>query len=174
MDNGLRSAGSAPSVSAHRAHCKSDERTGTPVTGPVLRWFVAVVLSLASAHVTPSAQQRQAAPNSPAGAQAPAFSCDRNHLTVYTGVVTRYRRAAGQTSLRIRTDDDTTENVVLKHPGTDDPSAMFQMNAAPFTTRDWPTIELKKSTLRPGTRASAWVCDDGQVMVDWSAPRERR
>lgn len=126
------------------------------------------------ATTTTAAQQRQAAPNTTAGVKAPAFSCDRNHLTVYTGVVTRYRRAVGETTLRIRTDEDTTENVTLKHAGTDDPSALFQMRGEPFTPTDWPTIEQKKGTLRTGTRASAWVCDDGQVMVDWGAPSDVR
>lgn len=128
----------------------------------------------ALAHGSVSAQQRQAAPGTVAGATPGTFSCDRNHLTVYTGVVTRYRRAVGQTTLRIRTDEDTAENVALKHPGTDDPSPMFRMKGEPFTTQDWRTIESKTGTLRAGTRASAWVCDDGQVMVDWQAPRELR
>ena len=141
------------------------------------RSVLALCLALgvaALAHGSVSAQQRQAAPGTAAGASAGTFSCDRNHLTVYTGAVTRYRRATGQTSLRIRTDEDTTESVSLKHPGTDDPSPMFRMRGEPFTAQDWRTIELKKGTLRAGTRASAWVCDDGQVMVDWQAPRELR
>jgi len=141
------------------------------------RSALALLLTLGfavGARVSVDAQSRPAAPGTTPGASLGAFSCDRNHLTIYTGVVTRYRRAVGQTTLRIRTDDDTTENVALKHPGTDDPSAMFRMKDAPFTPNDWPTIESKTGTLRPGTRASAWVCDDGQVMVDWSAPREVR
>ena len=136
--------------------------------------FVLALGFVALAHASVSAQPRQAAPGTTAGATPGAFSCDRNHLTVYTGVVTRYRRAVGQTTLRIRTDEDTTENVALKHPGTDDPSPMFRMKGEPFTTQDWRTIESKTGTLRAGTRASAWVCDDGQVMVDWQAPRELR
>ena len=141
------------------------------------RSALAFVLALgfaALAHGSVSAQPRQAAPGTSAGAAPGTFSCDRNHLTVYTGVVTRYRRAVGQTTLRIRTDDDTTENVAVKHPGTDDPSPMFRMQGEPFTAQDWRTVELKKGTLRAGTRASAWVCDDGQVMVDWNAPSDVR
>ena len=110
------------------------------------------------------AQSRQAAPGTaprPAGA---AFSCDRNNLTVYTGVV-RYRRLAGRTTLRIRTDAETTENVTLRHTGTDDSSVLFTMQGEPFKTSDWSTIETSKGVLRPGVRASAWVCADGQVMI---------
>ena len=101
-----------------------------------------------------------------------AFTCDRNNLTVYTGVVTSYRRHAGETSLRIHTDENTNERVLLKHPGTDDPSARFRMNGEPFTLADWTRIESRKGVLRDGTRASAWVCEDGQVLVDWGVRRE--
>ena len=123
-----------------------------------------------------AAQQRQAAPGTTPGAATPSstFSCDRNALTVYTGVVTRYRRSVGQTTLRIRTDEHTTENITLKHPGTDDASALFRLRGASFTASDWNAIELKKGTLRPGTRASAWVCADGQVMVDWGVQPDVR
>ncbi len=104
---------------------------------------------------------RQRAPQS--------FSCDTNHLTSYTGVVIRYTRQVGSTTLRIKTDDDTTENVTVKHPGTDDPSALFRYQTEPFTSAHWARIERSKGVLIPNTRAAAWVCDDGQVMVDWGA-----
>jgi hypothetical protein len=109
---------------------------------------------------------RQRAPES--------FSCDRNNLTSYTGVVTTYRRQTGSTSLTIRTDYDTTEAVSLKHPGTDDPSRFFRMQGEPFAAADWTRIETRKGVLRDGTRASAWVCADGRVMVDWGVPSETR
>ena len=102
------------------------------------------------------------------------FACDRNDLTSYTGVVRSYRRETGVTSLTIRTDYDTTEEVSLKHPGTDDPSRFFRMLGKPFTPADWSRIESRKGVLRDGTRASAWVCTDGRVMVDWGVPNETR
>ena len=102
------------------------------------------------------------------------FTCDRNNLTSYTGIVSTYRRQAGATTLIIRTDYDTTEEVSLKHPGTDDPSRFFRMQGAPFTAADWTRIEARKGVLRDGTRASAWVCTDGRVMVDWGVPSETR
>ena len=116
---------------------------------------------------------REAAPAQRASRQrAPeAFACDRNNLTVYTGVVRTYQRRAGSTTLQIRTDFDTTEQVTLRHPGTDDPSAHFRMLGEPFTAADWNRIEVKKGVLRDGTRAAAWVCGDGRVMVDWGVAR---
>ena len=102
---------------------------------------------------------RQRAPES--------FACDRNNLTVYTGIVRNYRRQPGATTLTIRTDWETTEQVSLTHAGTDDPSRFFRLQGEPFTPADWSRIEAGKGVLREGTRASAWVCTDGRVMVDW-------
>lgn len=100
------------------------------------------------------------------------FACNRNDLTNYVGVVTRYSREMNQTVLRINTDSDTTESVTVRHPGTDDPSAFFRFGGKAFTVADWARIEQSKGVLRPGTRAVAWVCTDGQVMIDWDAPKE--
>ena len=111
-------------------------------------------------------ESRQRAPDT--------FACDRNNLTVYTGVVRTYQRRTGSTTLQIRTDYDTTERVTLRHPGTDDPSAQFRMLGEPFTAADWNRIEVKKGVLKDSTRAAAWVCSDGRVMVDWGVPGDTR
>jgi hypothetical protein len=97
-----------------------------------------------------------------------AVTCSRDHLTAYTGRVTRYLRTAGRTTLTISTDWNTTEAVTLRHPGTDDPSRSFLIGGKPFTAADWSRIEEKKGTLKKDTRATAWVCDDGSPpVVDW-------
>ena len=101
-----------------------------------------------------------------------AFACNRNDLTNYVGVVIGYSREANRTTLRIRTDSETTESVTLRHPGTDDPSAFFRFGGKSFVATDWIRIERSKGVLQPATRAVAWVCTDGQVMVDWEAPKE--
>jgi hypothetical protein len=80
----------------------------------------------------------------------------------------------GTTTLRIHTDEDTTEQVSLSHPGTDDPSAHFRMLGEPFTPADWSRVESRKGVLRAGTRAAAWVCSDGRVMIDWGVLSDTR
>ena len=133
------------------------------------RWGLVWVLLLIPAVEYADAEQgkgRQRAPES--------FACDRNNLTVYTGVVTSYQRRVGTTTLRIHTDEDTTEQVSLSHPGTDDPSRFFRMMSEPFTPADWNTIEERKGVLRKGTRAAAWVCSTGRVMVDWGVLGDTR
>jgi hypothetical protein len=137
--------------------------------------FSAIVLA-AAALLVPVVEGSQARRTQEGARQrAPEFfTCDRNNLTSYTGVVRNYRRDTGTTSLTIRTDYDTTEQVSLKHPGTDDPSKLFRMQGEPFAPADWNRIESRKGVLREGTRASAWVCTDGRVMVDWGVPSEVR
>jgi hypothetical protein len=127
-----------------------------------------LLVAVVEGHQARRAQEgaRQRAPES--------FACDRNNLTVYTGVVRSYRRQTGSTTLTIRTDYDTTEQVSLTHTGTDDPSRLFRWQGEPFTPADWSRIESRKGVLREGTRASAWVCADGRVMVDWGVPSETR
>jgi hypothetical protein len=130
---------------------------------------VLVIVAALLAAASDAAAQRDSRQRAP-----DTFACDRNNLTVYTGVVRTYQRRAGSTTLQIRTDFDTTEQVTLRHPGTDDPSAHFRMLGEPFTAADWNRIESRKGVLRAGTRAAAWVCNDGRVMVDWSVLSDTR
>lgn len=116
-----------------------------------------------------------AAPADASRTQPPSESgCGRDHLTVYAGQVLRYRRVVGRTEIRIRTDWETTEDVTLRHPGSDDPSPWFLFERRPFEPADWARIEAQPGRLRPGVRAAAWVCDDDRnPTVDWNPPRER-
>jgi rhodanese-related sulfurtransferase len=108
-----------------------------------------------------------AAPNRGRLRPPPQIRCDRNDVTVYEGRVLSYRRGTGKTTLRMRTDSDTTENVVLRHPGSSDPSRWFLVNGQPFRAADWKRIERSRGVLRAGVRANAWVCSDGKAIVDW-------
>jgi hypothetical protein len=96
--------------------------------------------------------------------------CSTNELTSYTGRVIGYGRQVGRTTLRIKTDWDTLERVTLTHPGTDDPSAKFTIAGAAFDADDWSLIERSKGVLRTGVRATAWVCSNGETVVDWERP----
>ena len=118
---------------------------------------VVVVLSLNASH-----QGRIMPPD--------ALKCDRNDLTLYDGRLLSYRRRKGRTFLRVRTSYDTTEEVTIRHPGTDDPSKFYLLNGAAFTKDDWGRIEKSKGVLRDEMRANIWVCRDKpsiQPVVDW-------
>ena len=100
----------------------------------------------------------------------PQLKCDRSDLTSYDGRIIAYRRRKGSTFLRVRTNFDTTEEVTIRHPGTDDPSEFFLVNGSMFQKGDWRRIEKKPKVLRPGMRANIWVCRDRpsiQPVVDW-------
>ena len=103
-----------------------------------------------------------------------AVTCPRNNLTSFTGRVTRWTRAPGETQMTIETDWDTSETVTLKHPGSDGASQWFLLNANAFQSSDWAQIEERKGQLKIGMRATAWVCDDGrQPIVDWQPPPKK-
>lgn len=100
----------------------------------------------------------------------PQLECDRSDLTLYDGRVLAYRRRKGSTFLRIRTNSDTTEEVVIHHPGTDDPSRFYLLNGQPFSKGDWRRIEKRPRVLKTGMRANVWVCRGNpsvQPVVDW-------
>lgn len=129
----------------------------------VIAIFLLAVIPLSMAATTRTQSEGRVMP--PKG-----LKCARNDLTVYDGKVLAYRRRKGSTLLRIRTSFDTTETVLIRHPGTDDPSEFYLLNGEPFTTRDWRRIEERKKFLRPGMRANVWVCRGNpaiQPMVDW-------
>ena len=110
------------------------------------------------------AQSRQRPPE--------AFACAPNNLTAFTGAVVRYQRESARTTLRIRTDWDTNEDVTVAHPGAADAAAFYRYAGEPFTAADWQRIESSAGVIRPSTRATAWVCSDGKVMIDWGVPKE--
>lgn len=109
------------------------------------------------------------APPSRGGRLAPpaGVSCDRNNLTAYAGLVKRYRRQNGKTTLTIDTSAGTTETIVLRHPGTSDPSRWYLIGGTAFTPADWNRIERRKGVLKPDTSAVAWVCTGGPNIIDW-------
>jgi rhodanese-related sulfurtransferase len=126
---------------------------------------------------SPQSQQSPRASGAGAGggrggrvAPPAGLKCALNDLTLYDGEVVKYERKLGSTFLRINTNFDTTEEVTLEHPGTDDPTPLFLINTEPFKPSDWAKIEGARRKLRPGMRANVWVCVGNpsiQPVVDW-------
>jgi hypothetical protein len=101
------------------------------------------------------------------------FECPLDWTTAYIGTVVRFSRERDRTVLDIRTDWDTTERVVVSHAGVDGPDRWFLLRGKPFGPEGWEAIESTPGQLRPGTRASAWVClDRSNPLVDWNPPAE--
>jgi hypothetical protein len=95
-------------------------------------------------------------------------TCDRNHLTSFSGRVVSLARASDTTTLRMETDESTKERFTLRHPGSE-PTAWFYLGGVPFTAADW-TALFPTGRLRAGARATVWVCaDEPNPRVDWEA-----
>jgi hypothetical protein len=102
----------------------------------------------------------------------PQASACAGELTSYFGKVVGYKRGKASTWLKIATDYDTVEAVTIAHPGAKDASKHYLYRFQPFTAKDWTRIESKPGVLRPGTRATAWVCDGKVTVVDWNGATE--
>ena len=98
-----------------------------------------------------------------------ALDCDRNQVTSWTGEVTEYKRSKGSTHIQVDTDFDTVEQITLRHPDSKDPSGQYLLMGEPFGKSDWKEIEARRGTLKPGMRATVWICDDNPLfaLVDW-------
>lgn len=106
-------------------------------------------------------------------ARPPAsLSCSRDHLTSFQGRVLRFTRGAQTMTLRVRTDEETTEDVVLQWLPAERPEMWMLLRGEPFTTGDWKQVETASGTLRADTRVIVWVCGGGaKPIVDWR-PKE--
>jgi hypothetical protein len=104
---------------------------------------------------------------------APAdIPCSRDHLTLYNGRVLALSRSTRRTTIRIRTDYDTSETVTLSHSGSGSPLQWFRLSGEPFRQSHWRLIESARNRLKRGVRANIWVCDDGSnPIVDWQPPK---
>ena len=146
-------------------------------TGELCSLVLTCVMFASTAAVLEAQDARRPAPQSTArtsvqdgGRIRPpdAVTCDRNHLTSYTGRVLFYSRRAGRVVLRIRTDEETTETVTLRHPRGSSPAKWFLLGRERFKASDWSRIESSKGRLLPDMRVTAWVCDDGnRPIIDW-------
>ena len=131
--------------------------------GVVLGFGVSVSLPLAGASPD-AAIQRPRPPES--------IKCSRDRLTAFQGNVTAYSRAKQDMTLRVRTDEDTTENFSLKWAADEQPDTWMLMRGQPFKAGDWKLIESAPGKLFEGTRAIVWVCADGpKPVIDWR-PKE--
>jgi hypothetical protein len=95
--------------------------------------------------------------------------CDLNRLTSFTGRVTYYRRNATSVSIRMRTDEETSERFTLRFTAREGAAKHFLIEGEPFKPSDWSRIERARGRLRPGMRATVWACEDNSTppVVDW-------
>ncbi len=107
-------------------------------------------------------------------APPPRLRCPRDNTTSFTGRVIAYRRSAGRVFVRVRTDEQTTEQFTLRHGRRGGPGRLFLLRGETFTRRDWRLIETRAGRLRPNVRATVWACYEGDEpraeLIDWMPP----
>ncbi len=124
-------------------------------------WCSGMVIAILTLVLPGTEFAQRIAPPSP-------LTCDRNHLTSFTGRVVRYRRQNGRIQLQVRTDEATTEDFSLRFDESEDGSKHFLMRGEAFKPSDWTLVEASRTRLRPKIRAIVWVCDDGSApVIDW-------
>ncbi len=105
----------------------------------------------------------------------PAFvTCDRNHLTSFTGKVVslvaieRLDHACGWRPTRTRRSGSRCAIPAQTR------RAWFFVGGRPFTAADWPAL-LPGGRVRAGARATVWVCsDEPNPRVDWIPADQER
>lgn len=131
-------------------------------------WLLVACLPLAAC----ADHKAIAAGNAAVATQAPqrgrlmppeSLRCERNDLTSYAGLATRYSRTKQEIRVTIETDAGTRETVTAPVTGTN------LLNGVAFAETDWHTIESSPGVLRSGIRVIAWVCLDGKTppVLDW-------
>lgn len=112
------------------------------------------------------AQEERGRIRPPAG-----LNCSRNELTSFTGRVLSYSRSGNRLSLRVRTDEQTTESFTLSYRQRENVTKWFLLRAEPFKAEDWKLIETRRGRLRSGMRATVWVCSNNRKpVIDWQPP----
>jgi hypothetical protein len=102
--------------------------------------------------------------------------CPRDNTTSFTGRVLAYSRGRGRVFIRVRTDEETTEQFTLSYGRRGDPAGLFRFRGEPFRSRDWRKIETRTGRLRPGMRATVWACYAGDnlaaELINWMPPED--
>jgi hypothetical protein len=101
-----------------------------------------------------------------------SLQCTRDHLTSFQGRILEYKRGPQDISIRVRTDEETTESFTLKWESSDKAESWLLLRGEGFKAEDWKQIESATGKLHEGMRVFVWVCDDGSKPVfDWR-PKE--
>jgi len=127
------------------------------------RWHAAL---LAAWVLTAHPPQRLRPPES--------ITCSRDRLTAFQGRVVDYKRNKQDISIRVRTDEETTEAFTLKWTAPEQPEPWLLMRGEKFKSDDWKLVESAPGRLRDGVRIIVWVCGDGsKPILDWRPTNEK-
>lgn len=102
------------------------------------------------------------------------FNCDRNLVTSWTGVASKYTRTDRSLSLEVATDADTVESIQFHYASPDELRTRLYINGRKFSEDDWDKIETAKGALIEGTRLTVWLCGDNatKALINWEPLQE--
>ena len=106
-------------------------------------------------------------------APPPGLKCDANHVTSFTGKVLAYSRRSGRIFIRVRTDEQTTEEFTIHYGQDEDPSKLFMLDAQALSEGDLAKIESRWKRNKRPARATVWACYDNDwhkltaEIIDW-------
>jgi hypothetical protein len=101
------------------------------------------------------------------------LGCDADHITSFTGRVLSYSRRAGQISIRIRTDEATTEDFTISYAQAQELAKRFKLNGQSLGQDELAKIESRWKREKKNVRATVWACYDkdwrtpSAVLIDW-------
>lgn len=146
---------------------------------PGLKSFLACALALLGlAAVGAHTESAARAVSQRGGRLAPpsGLKCERDDTTSFTGRVLAYERTRNRIFLRVRTDEETTEEFTLRFAKDVDPKRYLLLRGERFAEKDWRMIEMRRGKLRPHVRVTVWACyrDDTPVaeILDWQPPSD--
>lgn len=100
-----------------------------------------------------------------------AVTCDRNRLTAFSGTVAQWSRDDAGARLTLDTDAETRERFSLQFEKGRPPDRLFLLGGNAFRSEDWAKVEVSRGRVRPGMRATVWVCEgSANPIVDWRLP----
>lgn len=100
------------------------------------------------------------------------LACDRSSLTSFSGTVTSWSRTDETATLSMDTDFDTKERFLIRFERSSPLEKWFLLEGEPFRAADWNKVEATKTRLRPGVKATVWVCEGSSAnpVIDWRLP----
>jgi hypothetical protein len=105
------------------------------------------------------------------------LKCDVNHVTSFTGRVLAYSRHSGRIFIRVRTDEQTTNEFTIPYAEGEDVSKWFTIDGQAISQGDLEKIESRWKRKKRSVRATVWACYDNDwrkttaEIIDWR-PRE--
>lgn len=101
------------------------------------------------------------------------LKCDVNQTTSFTGRVLAYSRRSGRISIRVRTDEETTEAFTIPYAKGEDISKWFTLDGQAIKRDDLAKIESRWKRNKRPARVTVWACYDkgwrklSAERIDW-------